>query len=115
MVTCRYIIQNYFKARMTVYCTLLLCNRSIFPKVLKCGLQFCTIYDIVTIIRFGHSSVLLPNGDIVLIGGFGISELSTTHRRLNDVLLFHKSGDHYACNVLPMSGDTPGVFFVRLA
>lgn len=50
-----------------------------------------------------------PNGDIVVIGGFGISELSTVHRRLNDVLLFRKYSDHYECNILPMCGDVPGV------
>ncbi|XP_064387765.1 tRNA wybutosine-synthesizing protein 4-like isoform X2 [Halichondria panicea] len=72
------------------------------------GLDFPALSPSSAVVkRFGHSSVCLPNGNVVLIGGFGVSELSTAHRRLNDVLLFRQDGDQYGCKILPASGDVP--------
>ena len=74
------------------------------------GHLFKTI--VVCFFRFGHSSVCLQNGDVVIIGGFGVSDRSDTHGRLNDVVLFRSSstGGASTCRSLASFGELPGQF-----
>ena len=54
--------------------------------------------------------MLLRNGGIITIGGFGSSSASSVHGRLDDVLLLKPCQDSpdWECKPLPTTGKGPG-------
>ena len=59
--------------------------------------------------RFAHSSVQLPSGEILIIGGYGCTGMSGPHMRLDDVLVMTKvAAGVWGCRKVPTAGNGPG-------